>query len=249
LRIFFASRTYLPYIALSVPDPSITLQGIFHMIRETFPVGLLQCNCTVLGDPASGEAMVIDPGDDIPRILSVLERHKLRVTQIVVTHAHIDHIAGAGLLKRITGAPILYNQADISLAQMMEMQAGWLGVPTPEVQAPDDSLGDGRVLVLGDPSSSGQAGLQATVLLTPGHTQGSLCLHVPAQNLLLAGDTLFAGSVGRTDLPGGDGPMLLRSIHNKLMPLPDSTIVVPGHGSESTIGDERADNPFLQDLQ
>jgi glyoxylase-like metal-dependent hydrolase (beta-lactamase superfamily II) len=207
------------------------------MIHEILPVGMLQCNCSILGDEASGEAIVVDPGDDIPRILAILERHKLTVKQILITHAHIDHIAGAARLKQLTGAPILYNPRDLPLVKMMDVQAGWLGMPTPEVHPPDDTLEDGRVIAI--------TGLTGNILHTPGHTQGSVCLHLPTQNLLLAGDTLFAGSVGRTDLPGGDGPMLLRSIHNKLLPLPDETVVVPGHGPKTTIGEERESNPFL----
>jgi glyoxylase-like metal-dependent hydrolase (beta-lactamase superfamily II) len=207
------------------------------MILETIPVGMLQCNCSILGDEVSHEAIVVDPGDDIPRILAILARHKLTVKQILITHAHIDHIAGAARLKQITGAPILYNPRDLPLVKMMDMQAGWLGMPTPEVHAPDDTLEDGRVIAI--------TGLTGNILHTPGHTQGSVCLHLPAQNLLLAGDTLFAGSVGRTDLPGGDGPTLIRSIHNKLMPLPDETVVIPGHGPKTTIGEERKSNPFI----
>jgi hydroxyacylglutathione hydrolase len=215
------------------------------MIRETFPVGLLQCNCSILGDEVSGEAIVVDPGDDIPRILGLLTKHKLTVKQILITHAHIDHIAGAALLKAATGAPILYNQSDIPLAKMMEMQAGWLGIPTPEVQPPDDSLEDGRVILIGAAPDLDRPGFRGTILHTPGHTQGSICIYLPSEALLLAGDTLFAGSVGRTDLPGGDGPKLIRSIRGKLLPLPDSTVVIPGHGPETTIGEERESNPFL----
>jgi glyoxylase-like metal-dependent hydrolase (beta-lactamase superfamily II) len=207
------------------------------MIHEILPVGKLQCNCSILGDETSGEAIVVDPGDDIPRILAVLEKHKLTVKQIVITHAHIDHIAGAARLKQLTGAPVLYNQNDLPLVKMMDVQAAWLGMKTPEVHAPDDALVEGSVVAI--------AGLSGRVLLTPGHTQGSLCLYLPAQELLLAGDTLFAGSVGRTDLPGGDGPMLIRSIKEKLLPLPDATVVVPGHGEITTIGEERESNPFL----
>ncbi|MDP9051664.1 MAG: MBL fold metallo-hydrolase [Acidobacteriota bacterium] len=207
------------------------------MIHEILPVGALQCNCSILGDEASGEALVVDPGDDIPRILAILARHKLTVKQIIITHAHIDHIAGAARLKAITGAPILYNQFDLPLVKMMDVQAGWLGIATPDVRPPDDTLEDGRVIAI--------AGLSGQILHTPGHTQGSICLYLPEKKLLLAGDTLFAGSVGRTDLPGGDGPMLIRSIHEKLLPLPDETVVVPGHGPKTTIGDERETNPFL----
>jgi len=207
------------------------------MIHEILPVGMLQCNCSILGDEASGETIVVDPGDDIPRILAILARHKLTVKQILITHAHIDHIAGAALLKQITGAPILYNPRDLPLVKMMDMQAGWLGIPTPEVLPPDDTLEEGRLIAI--------TGVSGNILHTPGHTQGSVCLHVPAENLLLAGDTLFAGSVGRTDLPGGDGPTLIRSIHEKLLSLPDTTVVIPGHGPRTTIGEERESNPFL----
>jgi hydroxyacylglutathione hydrolase len=232
------------------------------MIRETFPVGPLQCNCSILGDEASHEAIVVDPGDEIPRLLALLAKHQLSVKQIVVTHAHIDHIAGALELKRITGAPVLYNQRDLPLVAMMAEQAGWIGVPVPKVAPPDDSLEDGRTIAVGtsDPNSvhhssqpsamSGPPpippGLTGTVLHTPGHTQGSVCLYLPAEKLLVAGDTLFAGSIGRTDLPGGDTSTILRSIHAKLLPLPDDTLVIPGHGRTTTIAAERESNPFLQ---
>jgi hydroxyacylglutathione hydrolase len=215
------------------------------MIHEVLPVGALQCNCSVLGDEASGEAIVVDPGDDIPLIQAVLARHKLTVKQILITHAHIDHIAGAARLKQLTGAPILYNQRDLPLVKMMDVQAGWLGMATPEVHPPDDTLDDGRVIAIGVSPEQGRSGLTGNILHTPGHTQGSVCLHLPAENLLLAGDTLFAGSVGRTDLPGGNGPMLIRSIHEKLLPLADETVVLPGHGPRTTIGEERESNPFL----
>ena len=208
------------------------------MIHEILPVGALQCNCSILGDETSREAIVVDPGADLQRIQTILQHHGLTVKQILVTHAHIDHIAGAAKLKALTGAPILYNPNDLPLVKMMDMQAAWLGIPTPEVHPPDDTLEDGRVIAI--------TGLVGQILHTPGHTQGSVCLHVPGENLLIAGDTLFAGSVGRTDLPGGDGPTLIRSIHNKLLILPEQTIVVPGHGPNTTIGDEKEINPFLQ---
>lgn len=207
------------------------------MIRETFPVGLLGCNCTVLGDDASREAMVVDPGYDIPLILSVLNKHKLAVKRIVITHAHIDHIASALDLKRITSAPIFYSQDDLPLVAMMEEQAGWIDVAPPEVNPPDHSPADEEHVRV--------AGIDTTVLLTPGHTQGSLCLYLPKEKLLLAGDTLFAGSVGRTDLPGGDQRQLFTSILERLIPLPGDTVVVPGHGAETTIAEEKATNPFV----
>jgi glyoxylase-like metal-dependent hydrolase (beta-lactamase superfamily II) len=207
------------------------------MIRETFPVGLLQCNCTILGDEQSREAIVVDPGYDIPHILAGLAKHQLTVKQIVVTHAHIDHIASALELKQITGAPILYNAADLPLTAMIDMQAGWIGVETPTVKPPDHSPADLEQISV--------RGIDAQVLHTPGHTEGSLCLHVPAQSLLLAGDTLFAGSIGRTDLPGGNSGKLIQSIRERLLPLPETTLVIPGHGPATTIGEERASNPFL----
>jgi len=207
------------------------------MIRETVAVGLLQCNCTVLGDEGSREAVVIDPGYEIPRVLGLLEKHQLTVRQIVVTHAHIDHIAGAHMLQQHTGAPILYNQADLPLVAMMEVQAGWFGLTVPTVRPPDHSPADGERVAVG--------GIEAQVLHTPGHTEGSLCLHLPAESLLIAGDTLFAGGVGRTDLPGGSHRRLIASIRERLLPLPDETLVVPGHGPVTTIGVERAENPFL----
>ena len=208
------------------------------MILETFPVGMLHCNCTLLGDELTREAMVIDPGDNIPQILARLEKHGLTLKQIIVTHAHIDHVGGAVKLKRQTGAPILLNQNDLPLLAMMDLQAGWLGVEAPEVAPPDASADDGLAVGLDN--------YPATVLHTPGHTQGSICLHFAPQNLLIAGDTLFAGSIGRTDLPGGDSRKILQSIHDRLLALPDETRVIPGHGVPTTIGEERESNPFLR---
>lgn len=208
------------------------------MILETFPVGPLQCNCTVLGDETTGEAMVVDPGENIPKILAVLAEHRLRLEQIVVTHAHIDHIGGALRLKRATGAPILLNQNDLPLLQMMDVQAGWLGIAPPEVAPPDLSADDGI--------TTGIMGHTAQVIHTPGHTPGSICLHFAPLGLLLAGDTLFAGSIGRTDLPGGDSRQILHSLHDRILALPDETRVIPGHGPETTIGRERESNPWLQ---
>lgn len=211
------------------------------MIRETFPVGILGCNCSVLGDELSRAAIVVDPGADLQAILAVLQKHQLAVSQILVTHAHIDHIAGAAALQQITGAPIVYNQNDLPLVAIMAVQAGWLGMETPQVLPPDHSPADGEVL-------TGAGPLAPHILHTPGHTEGSISVYFPAENLLLAGDTLFAGSVGRTDLPGGHTGKLLESIRDRLLLLPDNTIVVPGHGPETTIGVERVSNPFLRGI-
>jgi len=208
------------------------------MIRETFPVGLLQCNCTILGDETSRQAIVVDPGYDIPRILALLNKHQLTVRQIFVTHAHIDHIASALTLKQITGAPILYSKHDIPLVDLMATQAAWFDLEVPTVHPPDHTPADNAILTI--------PGIDATVLHTPGHSQGSLCLHIPAENLLIAGDTLFAGSVGRTDLPGGNSSQLIASIQDRLLPLPGETLVIAGHGPNTTIAHERATNPFLR---
>ena len=210
------------------------------MILETFPVGMLDCNCTILGDEAAGEAIVIDPGDEVGRIHRRLTALGLKVKQILITHAHIDHVGGALKLKRLTGAPILMNEGDLEQLEIMDKQAGWLGVETPETGPPDESLADGRVV--------GLATLPAQVIHTPGHTQGSVCLHFAPLNLLIAGDTLFAGSIGRTDLPGGDSAQIIDSIHSRLLRLVDETRVLPGHGPSTTIGTERRRNPFLRSL-
>jgi len=208
------------------------------MILETFPVGPLACNCTLLGDEEAGEAIVIDPGDEIGRIHRRLIELGLTLKQILVTHAHIDHVGGALKLKRLTGAPIFLNENDLPLLKMMETQAAWIGVATPETAPPDESLADGLVI--------GLSRYPAKVIHTPGHTQGSVCLHIAPLNLLIAGDTLFAGSIGRTDLPGGNYNQIIDSIATRLLPLPDTTQVLPGHGLATTIGAERQTNPFLQ---
>lgn len=208
------------------------------MIHEILIVGPLQCNCSILGDETSREAIVVDPGDNISRIVATLAKHQLTLKQIIVTHAHIDHIAGAQRLKQLTGAPILYNQNDLPLVKMMDVQAGWFGIATPEVAPPDASLEDGQTISI--------TGLTGSILHTPGHTEGSVCLYLPQQALLLAGDTLFAGSVGRTDLPGGNSRKLIQSIHASLLTLPDEVTVIPGHGAATSIGSERESNPFLQ---
>jgi glyoxylase-like metal-dependent hydrolase (beta-lactamase superfamily II) len=208
------------------------------MIHEILPVGPLQCNCSVVGDETTHEAMVIDPGDEIQSVLAIVRKHNLTVKQIVITHAHIDHVGGAMKLRAATGAPILLNQNDHDLLKMLDIQAGWIGVAPPGKVQIDQSIGAGDTVKAG--------GLSANVIFTPGHTEGSVCLYFPAEKKLIAGDTLFAGSIGRTDLPGGSFEKIIESLHEKLLPLPDDTVVTPGHGPQTTIGEERENNPFLQ---
>src|SRR5580704_17108384 len=210
------------------------------MIHEILPVGMLQCNCSIFGDVKSHEAIVIDPGDNIDQILVLLAKHALQVKAIVITHAHIDHIGGAAKLKAVTGAPVHMNACDQELYDGHDMQASWLQMKTPEKTSIDTEARDGDTLGLGDAVFH--------VLHTPGHTQGSISLWIPEENKLIAGDTLFRDSIGRTDLPGGDGRQILRSIRDQLLTLPADAVVVPGHGASTTIGREKERNPFLRGL-
>jgi len=211
------------------------------VIHEILPVGALHCNCSIFGDELTREALVVDPGDEIAEILGVIAKHGLTVKAIVITHAHIDHIGGAQKLKQATSAPVYMNSNDTELQSMLDVQAGWLGMRTPEQVEIDAPARDGDKLVVG--------ATEFHVLHTPGHTQGSISLWIPSENKLVAGDTLFRDSIGRTDLPGGNGRQILRSIHDKLLPLPDETMVIPGHGADTTIGREKRYNPFLAGMR
>lgn len=208
------------------------------MIHEVLPVGMLACNCSVIGDEVSHEAIVIDPGDDISEIVKILDRHVFKVNMIVITHAHIDHIGGAHKLRELTGAPVYMHEDDTVLSANLDMQASWLGCETPEDPGIDRRANEGDVLRAGS--------VAAHVLHTPGHTPGSISLFIPEERRLICGDTLFQGSVGRTDLPGGDARAIANSIRGKLYTLPEDTVVIPGHGGETTIGAEKASNPFVR---
>jgi glyoxylase-like metal-dependent hydrolase (beta-lactamase superfamily II) len=209
------------------------------MIHEIFPVGMLACNCSILGDETTGEAVVIDPGDDIERVQRVLAQHHLHAKYIVATHAHIDHVGGIEKLQQATGAEVLMHQADLPLYQNLALQAEWLGVPSPGIADVDQFLQEGDTLRCG--------ALTLEVLHTPGHSPGSLSLYLPGENQrIFSGDTLFQGSIGRTDLWGGSPEEILRSIRERLLIFPDQMPVFPGHGAPTTIGAERESNPFLQ---
>ncbi len=207
------------------------------MIHEIIPVGPLLCNCSIIGDESTHEAMVIDPGDNVEDVLVIVRKLGLNVKQIIITHAHIDHVGGAMKLRAATGAPILLNQNDYALLKMLDEQAAWIGVAAPGKVEIDHSVSTGESVSAGSHT--------AQVLHTPGHTEGSICLYFSAEKKLIAGDTLFAGSIGRTDLPGGSMQKILHSLHNTVLALPDETVVVPGHGELTTIGEERESNPFL----
>jgi glyoxylase-like metal-dependent hydrolase (beta-lactamase superfamily II) len=242
------------------------------LIHEIIPVGMLQCNCSILGDPVTREAIVVDPGDEVERILEILRRHDLKVRAIVSTHTHIDHVGGLAQLHAATKAPVLIHEGDLELYTHLDMQAQWLGVATPTMMRIQDFVKEGDAVRWG--------GFAARVLHTPGHTPGSISLvvehggegesgssryshahrsheHVQPTSRkvgmasgdgtrLIAGDTLFQGSIGRTDLWGGSTKDILKSIHEKLLTLPDETLVTPGHGTNTTIGAERESNPYLR---
>jgi hydroxyacylglutathione hydrolase len=207
------------------------------MIHEVLPVGVLQCNCSIFGDEETKEAIVIDPGDDLTKILEILAKHALKVKAIVITHAHIDHIGGAEKLRSQTGAPVWMNSADEVIAMSLPLQAAWIGMRVPKNPGVDVPAREGETVSAGT--------TEFRILETPGHTPGSISLYIPAQHKLVAGDTLFRDSIGRTDLPGGSSKKIIQSIREKLFKLPDETLVIPGHGMNTTIEREKRLNPFV----
>jgi glyoxylase-like metal-dependent hydrolase (beta-lactamase superfamily II) len=212
------------------------------VIIETFAVGPLACNCTILADEATGQAIVIDGGDGVAEVLRRLQARNLRATHLLHTHAHIDHIGDVGALRERAGGRALLHPGDLPLYRALELQATWIGLTqAPRIVDLDADLLDGDTITLGD--------TRIEVLHTPGHTPGSVCfaIHDDSKTTrILSGDTLFAGSIGRWDLGGTSMEDIVASIHRKLLDYADDTPVVPGHGPSTTIGIERNSNPYLQ---
>jgi hydroxyacylglutathione hydrolase len=212
------------------------------LLAQTFAVGPLACNCTILADETSGDAIVVDGGDGVDEVVTRLDKNGWRAKYLIHTHAHIDHVGDLGRLRELTSARALLHPADLPLYRSLPLQARWLGLAhAPPVVALDGELRDGERIELG--------AVRCHVLHTPGHTPGSVCFEVGDGRTiaLLTGDTLFAGSIGRWDLGGTSMEELVGSIRTKLLVYDDATPVVPGHGSCTTIGTERVSNPYLVD--
>jgi len=206
-----------------------------QLIRRTFSVGPLQCNCTIIGDPVSKKAIVVDPGGDAKKIMAVVDELGLKVVSIIHTHAHLDHILAAGEIKKATGATLCLHKEDLFLWEALEEQCRVFGVPYKAIPGPDEWLKDESDLGCAD----------GVAIHTPGHTPGSMSFWFEDHKLLIAGDTFFKRSIGRTDLWGGDMDTLLKSIKQRLMTLAEDATVVTGHGPETSIGEERRSNPFI----
>jgi len=208
------------------------------MIRKTFSVPPLGCNCSIIGDPVTKQAIVVDPGGAHERILHEVKQLGLTVTHILHTHAHFDHFLASGEMKKATGAAICLHQDDLELWKNLEMQCQMFGVAYAPVPLPDYWIKDEEKLLVGQ--------MSAVAIHTPGHTPGSMSFHFPNDNMVVAGDTLFRGSIGRTDLWGGDFDTIERSIRERLYTLADATTVVTGHGAETEIGLEKETNQFIR---
>ena len=202
------------------------------------PNGVFVENCYLVAPAGSSDAIIVDPGDESGRFLEEATRRGLTIREIWLTHAHLDHITGVGAVRAATGAPIFLHPADRALYDSLSEQARWFGLEIEPAPPPDRTLAHGQSLEFGP--------LRFDVRHTPGHSLGSVCF--VGHGIVLGGDVLFQGSIGRTDLPGGDNGRLLQSIRDELFVLPDATVVYPGHGPETTIGIERRTNPFLQAL-
>tara|TARA_B100000953_G_scaffold107942_1_gene88594 strand:- start:112 stop:756 length:645 start_codon:yes stop_codon:yes gene_type:complete len=208
------------------------------IIVETIPVGPLQCNCTILGDLVSRKAIVVDPGGDSEILLERLVELNLQVERIIHTHAHLDHFLASGKMKEATGAKLALHREDLFLWDMLEDQCRMFGIPFEPPPPPDQWLENEEEIDLND--------LQGKALHTPGHTPGSMCFLFESQKLLIAGDTLFQGSIGRTDLWGGDFKKIEKSIQEKLYTLDEETSVITGHGESTSIGHEMRANSFVR---
>ncbi|MBI3805848.1 MAG: MBL fold metallo-hydrolase [Nitrospirae bacterium] len=206
------------------------------MIFESFAVGPFQCNCILLACEETRSAVVFDPGEEADRILASLARLELNAIFLFHTHAHLDHVGATDAVRKKTGAATGLHEDDMILCENLHIQAALFGLPTPPTPPID------HFLKHGDRFSFGKERVE--VIHTPGHTPGSISFFIPGTGLL-TGDTLFAGSIGRTDLWGGSHPTLISSIERQLLSFPDDTVVYPGHGGRTTIGKERKSNPFL----
>ena len=207
-----------------------------QFIIRTFPVGPLQCNCSIIGDRLSSKALVVDPGGDAEQILGLLNELNLTVVGIIHTHAHLDHILASGVIKEATGAPIYLHEGDKFLWDMVGQQCVMFGVPPVTLPEPDHFMEDDQAL-----NCCGGVAIH-----TPGHTPGSISFWFEEYKTLIAGDTLFQGSIGRTDLPGGNFDQIITSIKERIYTLDDDAIVVTGHGPNTAIGSEKAGNSFVR---
>ena len=208
------------------------------MILEMLTVGPFQENCYVIGDQESGIGALIDPGDEAARIAMAVEETGLDIKSIIVTHAHIDHVGAVAALTEEYTCPVLMHAESEPLLEGLPTQAMMMGLRFGKVPRVDGYVEDEDILEVGD--------LRLRSLYTPGHAPGHLAFYLEDEGLVLSGDALFAGSVGRVDLPGGSMEVLMQSIEDQLLTLPDETVVYSGHGPRTTIGNERTSNPFLQ---